>query len=245
LPILGAVPYVPAGKHADQVQALEALRALRLSLTTSYGTAGPMVLTISSPGAADGKTFLTANLGMSYADLGLRVLLIDGDTRRGNLHRVLEGTRKPGLTDVLAGSATIEDAIQATAFPNIHLIACGTHRSSAPELLASSRMGELLRAARSAYDVILFDSPPLGAGVDPLVLSTLSGNLLLMVRTGKTHRALAEAKLAMLDRLPVRMLGVVLNGVPAGDEYRYYSYLPGYEAVDEQLSALQPAGSAN
>ena len=243
LPILGAVPYVPVGKQADQVHALEALRALRLSLTTAYGTAGPMVLTISSPGAADGKTFLTANLGMSYADLGLRVLLIDADTRRGNLHRVMERTRKPGLTDLLSGTATIEEAIQTTPFNNVHMIACGTHRSSAPELLSSSRMGNLLAAVRGAYDVVLFDSPPLGAGVDPLVLATLSSNLLLIMRTGKTHRALAEAKLQMLDRLPVRMLGVVLNGVPSGEEYRYYSYLPGYEAVDEQLSALQPAGA--
>jgi Mrp family chromosome partitioning ATPase len=106
-------------------------------------------------------------------------------------------------------------------------------------------MGDLLARIRSEYQVILIDSPPLGAGVDPLVLGSLAGNMLLVLRTGITDRALAEAKLKMLDRLPIRLLGTVLNGFDAADAYRYYSYMPGYEASGEDPGAqeelLQPA----
>src|SRR5690606_6384130 len=98
---------------------------------------------------------------------------------------------------------------------------------------------------RSRYDVVLIDSPPLGAGVDPLVLGTATGNMMLIMRTGRTDRTLAEAKLAILDRLPVRILGAVLNGITTDTAYKYYSYLPGYEAGHEDEEdpgkLLQPA----
>jgi Mrp family chromosome partitioning ATPase len=106
-------------------------------------------------------------------------------------------------------------------------------------------MGELLAYIRASYDVVLIDSPPLGAGVDPLVLATATGNVMLLMRPGKTDRTVAEAKLAILDRLPVRVLGAVLNGVDGQSAYKYYSYLPGYEAGEEDLDdtdrLLQPA----
>jgi Mrp family chromosome partitioning ATPase len=91
------------------------------------------------------------------------------------------------------------------------------------------------RGRRPAYDVILIDSPPLAGGVDPFILGTLTGNLLMVLRTGYSHRDLAAAKLEVLDRLPVRLLGAVLNDVPPEAGYRYYYsyYLPGYEASDE------------
>ena len=96
-------------------------------------------------------------------------------------------------------------------------------------------MSQLFTALRPNYDVILIDSPPLSAGVDPLILGTLTGHLVVVLRTGFSHRDMAAAKLEVLHRLPVRLLGAILNAVPAGDAYRYYSYyLPGYEAVDEE-----------
>ena len=96
-------------------------------------------------------------------------------------------------------------------------------------------MSQLVTALRPSYDVILVDSPPLSAGVDPLILGTLTGHLVVVLRTGYSHRDVAAAKLEVLQRLPIRLLGAILNAVPAGAAYRYYSYyLPGYEAVDEE-----------
>jgi Mrp family chromosome partitioning ATPase len=97
-------------------------------------------------------------------------------------------------------------------------------------------MEELLRTAHRTYDVVLVDSPPLAAGVDPYLLGTLVGNVMLVLRTGRTDRALTEAKLQVLDRLPVQLLGAVLNGVRATGAYRYYSYLSGYEPPPDETA---------
>jgi capsular exopolysaccharide synthesis family protein len=235
LSILGVVPRVSRengnGRNAPQV--IEALRSIRLGVQNAYGT-GPMVLTISSPGSSDGKSFITSNLGLAFADAGLRTIVIDGDIRRGLLHRVLNAKRKPGLIDHLAGNAGREDIIQKTDFPQLSFIGCGQRTPNGPELLSSPAMGQLITSLRSRFDVILVDSAPMAAGVDPYVLGTLTGHLLLVMRTGVTDRELAQAKIDLLDRLPVRVLGAVLNDVEAGGAYRYYAYyLAGYEVAEE------------
>ena len=237
LSILGALPRVKsnsAGMRGDEAQqVVEALRSIRLNLVNAYGAAGPLITTITSPGSGDGKSFLASNLALAFADAGHRTLLIDGDIRRGTLHRVLNVNRKPGLLDFLSGQATREQVIQATRMPSVDFIGCGTRKMGGPELLASPAMSQLLIGLRSQYSVIILDSAPLGAGVDPLVLGSLTGSLLLVLRTGVTDRELAQAKLTDLDRLPIRILGAVLNDVKAEGIYKYYSYLPGYSSDDE------------
>jgi tyrosine-protein kinase Etk/Wzc len=245
IPILGAVPHLrnlPRGGRGgagarvpdDVNEVVEALRGVCLNLVYAHGGRAPLLVTITSPGAGDGKSFITANLAHTFADGGHRTLLIDADIRRGVLHRRLSVRRRPGLSDFLRGEAQLDAIVQATQFPALSLIGCGTRAYNAPELLGSPAMTSLVNGLRSGYDVVLIDSPPLAAGVDPLILSTLTGTLALVLRTGYSHRDVAAAKLEVLQRLPVRMLGAVLNDVPAGGAYRYYSYyLPGYEAMDE------------
>ena len=244
LAILGAVPHLRtlphAGRHGrgrvpeDVNQVVEALRGVCLNLVYAHGGRAPLLVTVTSPGAGDGKSFLAANLAHTFADGGHRTLLIDADIRRGVLHRRLNARRRPGLSDFLRGETPLDSIVQATPYPSLSLIGCGTRAYNAPELLGSPPMSELVNGMRSGYDVILVDSPPLGAGVDPLILGTLTGTLVLVLRTGYSHRDVAAAKLEVLQRLPVRLLGAILNDVPAGGAYRYYSYyLPGYEAADE------------
>jgi polysaccharide biosynthesis transport protein len=248
LPIVGAVPnlakngrgLLPSTKGAEVV---EALRGIRLNLIHAYGSAGPVSLTITSPGSGDGKTFITSNLALAFAEQGYRTLIIDGDTRRGTLHHLFGLERRPGLTDYLSGTADVAQAIRATRFPLVNVLPGGRRLSNGPELLSSQRMGDLLAFIRAEYQVILIDSPPLCAGVDPLVLATVTGHVLLVMRTGVTSRTIADAKLAMLERLPVRILGAVLNGFESGEAYRYYSYLPGYETTSEEEPAGEPGQS--
>jgi len=246
LTILGAVPHIRPGARPersgrrvrppeDVAVVVEALRGVCLNLVYTHGAVAPLVVTITSPGAGDGKSFLAANLGHTFAEAGHRTLLIDGDLRRGVLHRRLGARRRPGVSDFLRGEVPLEAIVQATPYPSFSLIGCGTRAYNAPELLGSQTMSQLLTTLRPSYDVILVDSPPLSAGVDPLILGTLTGHLVVVLRTGFSHRDVASAKLEVLQRLPVRLLGAILNAVPAGDAYRYYSYyLPGYEAVDEE-----------
>jgi len=236
LPILGAIPHVPRDQEPDEV--VEALRGVCLNLVHAYGAAGPLLVTITSPGPGDGKSFVAANLALTFADGGHRTLLIDGDIRRGVLHRRFKTARQPGLTDYLRDDVTREQIIQSTAYPYLSFVGCGTRSHRAPELLGSPAMGSLITTVRPDYDVILIDSPPLGAGVDPFILGTATGNVMLVLRTGYSHREMTGAKLEVLDRLPLRTLGAVLNDVPRGGGAGYYSYysyhLPGYEASDEE-----------
>jgi len=246
LTILGAVPHIRAGARPERsgrrvrppeevAVVVEALRGVCLNLVYAHGAVAPMVVTLTSPGAGDGKSFLAANLGHTFAEAGHRTLLIDGDLRRGVLHRRLGARRRPGVSDFLRGEVPLEAIVQATPYPSFSLIGCGTRAYNAPELLGSQTMSQLFTTLRPNYDVILVDSPPLSAGVDPLILGTLTGHLVVVLRTGFSHRDVAAAKLEVLQRLPVRLLGAILNAVPAGEAYRYYSYyLPGYEAVDEE-----------
>ena len=109
-------------------------------------------------------------------------------------------------------------------------------------------MQDLITVLRAKFDVIVVDTPPLGAGIDPFVLGTTVGNLALILRAGETDRQLAEAKLQVLDRLPVRLLGAILNDVRVGHgAYRYYSYSYGYlpteEEEEEEPTATLPTPS--
>ena len=148
---------------------------------------------------------------------------------------MLNLARKPGLTDVLAGRIPDAQVVQPTSYASLSFIGCGSRTTSGPELLSTAAMSRLIGGLRSQYQVILVDSPPLSAGVDAYVLGTLTGSLILVLRTGVSDRELAEAKLDVLDRLPIRVLGAVLNDVRPGGAYGYYSYyLEGYEVQEEQ-----------
>jgi polysaccharide biosynthesis transport protein len=251
LPILGAVPHVPRsnGKRRgekegegkgpgldeqDGAAAVEALRGIRLNVQHAYGAAGPLLLTVTSPGRGEGKSFVTCNLAMAFAEVNYRTLLIDGDVRLGALHRLLRAQRRPGLTDVLAGRVPAEQAVQATEHPLLSFVGAGSRMHRGPELLGTAAVPRLITAWARNYDVVLVDTAPLAAGVDPYALGTATGNILLVLRTGVTERTLAEAKIEVLHRLPIRLLGAVLNDVRPGATYSYYGYaLTGYEVSEE------------
>ena len=237
LNILGVLPHVqdrgagPDNEHVAQV--IEAMRSIRLNLTHAYGPAAPIMVTITSPGAGDGKSLVSANLALAYAEAGYSTLLIDGDARRGTLHRALRASRKPGLMDALAGQVQLEAVVQKTAWPSLDFIGAGLRFRDSPELLASEAMASLIGRLRGRYQVILIDSPPLGSGVDPFTLGAVTGTVLLVLRTGATNLDMARTKLGALDYLPIRLLGAIVNDVLPGGAYGHYSYLAGYSTADE------------
>jgi tyrosine-protein kinase Etk/Wzc len=124
--------------------------------------------------------------------------------------------------------------VQSTPYPQLSFIGAGSRLHRGPELLCSEAVPRLIAAMRPHFDAILVDSPPLAAGVDPCALGTVTGSLLLVLRTGVTDRMIAEAKVELLRGLPIRVLGVVLNDVRPGDAYSYYAYsLEGYSVRQE------------
>ena len=181
------------------------------------------MVSITSPASGDGKSLVAANLAASLAKGGSRTILVDADVRRGSLHTAFSVRARPGLTDYLGEQSMLEETLH-TVDDHLTLMPSGTHGRRAPELLASSRMSDLLNELRQRYDAIVVDCAPLNAGVDAFVLGTLTTDVVLVLRHGVTDCRLAEAKLRLLDRLPVRVLGVVLNAVQTTGEYRYYAY---------------------
>lgn len=244
LPILGAVPRLetPGGSvqsgSESAAHVIEAFRGIRLNLAyAAAADGGPLQVTVTSPGVGDGKSFVSSNLALAFAELGKRTLLVDADIRRGVLHRLFGRTRKPGLTDYLAGDVTREALVQRTRYPMLDLIGSGTRMQRGPELLSTAALGELLDALRSEYQVIIVDTAPLSAGVDPFVCGTVTGRVLMVLRTGMTDRELAGAKLGVLDRLPVEVVGAVLNDVTRSGTYGYYYRLYGYSANYEVVGS--------
>lgn len=247
LSILGAVPEIRRAKGEtasaeEAAQVIEAFRTIRLNLMHTVTGERGFALTVTSPMPGDGKSLVSSNLALSFAEAGKRTLLIDGDTRRGELHRTFGVDRRPGLLDHLAEGTPVEAALHPTNHPRLTLMTGGARHRNGPELLGSAAMRELLQRVRGEYDVVIVDSPPLGAGIDPFLLGTLTGHLLLVVRAGETEREFAEAKLQILDQLPVRLVGAVLNDIRTTmNEYKYYSYSYGYSADDEGERGGVPA----
>ena len=237
LEILGSIPRIDKRRSKskeNQAQVLEAFRELRIAVGFAFGSAGPITLTVSSPSAGEGKSFITTNLAVAFADMGKRTLLIDGDTRRGDAHRLLGLPRTPGLTDYLK-DRSVGDIVQSTSYRRLDFIGCGTRGSHTPELLASSRMSQFLGTLKRNYDVILIDSPPLSGGGDAMVLASLTGHLAVVIRTGSTDKSLAASKLEALSRFPIRLLGAILNDVDTTGGYGYYAnYLPSYLTMGDE-----------
>lgn len=246
LSILGAIPEIRRAKGGtaaaeEASQVIEAFRSIRLNMMHVVGN-GQVCFTVSSPMPGDGKSLVSSNLALSFAEAGMRTLLVDGDTRRGELHRMFGRERRPGLLDHLADGVPLDQILGGTSHPRLTLITGGSRHRNGPELLGSIKMREMLAQLRERYDVVIFDSPPFGAGIDPFVLGTLTQNLLMVVRVGETEREFTEAKLQIIDQLPVRVVGAVLNDVRTTmREYKYYSYSYGYGATDEDESTTPVA----
>ncbi|HLV26841.1 MAG TPA: polysaccharide biosynthesis tyrosine autokinase [Gemmatimonadales bacterium] len=248
LDVLGTVPALRASSkgHTDPEEALqvvESFRLLRLNVTHTLGAELPLALTVSSPMAGDGKSLVSSNLALSFAEAGHRVVLLDGDIRRGVLHESFGVSQKPGLLEFLMGRATRAEILRETSHPNLTLIPCGTRSRKGPELLSSAQFPALLASLRAAYDVIIVDSPPLSAGIDPFALAAGTGSLLVVLRAGKTDVRLAQNKLTVVDRLPISVLGAVLNSIKAEGVYKYYSYDYGYGADEEDDLEIERLGA--
>ncbi len=247
--ILGVVPVVDTKRKkssADQAaQVVEAFRTIRMNVRYAADPARPMTFTITSPGPNDGKSLVSSNLALSFAESGARTLLIDGDIRRGELAKTFGASHRPGLVEYLDGTALIAEVLQPTAsHPNLTLMPSGARRKRAPELLATPRLNQLINQMAAEYDVVIVDSPPLGAGFDAYALATATGNMALVLRAGVTDRKMATAKMAVVDTLPVRVMGAVLNGIKLTGSYQYYSYYQDYAAEDDEPVARIAASSS-
>jgi len=243
LTIAGAIPKFPRGgvdsRFPEQLsQLIESIRTVRMHVQNASGF--PVSIAVTSPSPSDGKSFVAANLAMSFADAGFRTVLVDADTRRGVLHEMFQLPIGPGLTEYLSQADSITAVIRPTPHERLSILSRGEKRSNSPELLTSVALPALAAELRQRFDVVVFDTPPLAAGIDAYAVAAAAQNLMLVLRIGKTDRRMASAKLELVDRLPVRVLGAVLNCVEPKGEFAYYKYSEGYGVADETSTALLP-----
>ena len=235
LHVFGTVPHlsarrVGAAAALETAHLVETFREVRVALRYAFPPDRPVVLTVTSPGPGDGKSFVASNLAFSFAEAGYRTLLIDADIRRGSLHTIIGKERGPGLVDLLREQVTLADVLSSTSHERLAFISCGQRYRSGPELLASARFVTLLGQLATMYDAVVVDSAPLSVGVDSYVLSMTTGATLMVLRANRTNRNLAAATIGQLSRTRNHVLGTVINDVRgSGGGYRYYSYDVDYD----------------
>jgi receptor protein-tyrosine kinase len=214
-------------------RAAEQYRQLRTNLQFLDVDHPPQVIMVSSSVPSEGKTTTTINLAIALADAGRRVTVVEADLRRPKVIEYLQLVGGAGLTNVLAGTADMEEMLQTWGGRNIRVIAAGPPPPSPSELLGSAQMGLLLEKLRADNDYVLVDAAPMLPVADAWGLAAHTDGVLLSVRYGSTRRdQLAEAAEAV-DRVGARTLGVLLNMVPRqadlasargqGYEYGYVS----------------------
>jgi len=234
VPVLGAIPsmprrrLVPPGKRlrfASGTRESEAYRAVRTALF--YGTSREEATTIlvTSPDPLDGKTTLVSNLGIAMAQAGQRTLILDADLRKPKQHRIFTGNgQTAGLTDLLVGTTTLEEAIRTTEVDGLEVLAGGQSIPNPSEILSSGTFADMLARLRERYDRILIDSPPVGVVTDAQVLASLSDLTLLVLRAEKSTRQVTQRARDALLTVGARVLGAIVNDVPRKKNNKYGHY---------------------
>ncbi len=205
----------------------EAYRSLRTNLLFSKQNGKIHTLVITSTAPGDGKSFTSSNIAISMAQQRSNTLLVDADLRRGVLHNTFGIAKEPGFTNFLTNSHTFSQVIRETYIPNLSVVPCGSLIPNPSEVLGSLQMKRFLEQARRRFEIIIFDSPPLNAATDSVVIGTQVDGVVLVVRCGVTNRDVAKLKLEMFRNVPAKILGAVLNGAEANlahDGYSYYHY---------------------
>ena len=214
----------------------EAYRALRTAIVLSLAPRAPKLLLVTSSHSGEGKTSTALNLAQTLAQQKGPVLLMDCDLRKGNIARLLGMDAKKGLSTVLTGNNTLEDALhQFGPQPNLWILSAGPVPPNPAELLASETMRELCQTLSARFEHVVIDSPPVLAVTDATILSSLVDAVVLVAESGRTAQAALLRTRAVLENAGARILGVVLNkldlrqlGYYGYAGYYYYQYYSRY-----------------
>ncbi|HET9648796.1 MAG TPA: polysaccharide biosynthesis tyrosine autokinase [Microlunatus sp.] len=231
LPLLGSVGFDPAAKRSPillptetRSRRAEATRQLRTNLRYFDAESAVEVLVITSSVEGEGKTTTAANLAQAFAEAGRKTLLVDGDLRKPKLERYLDLESSAGLTSILIGEAQLSEIVQPWGPSGLDVLACGPIPPNPSELLGGSAMERFLTDARTAYDIVIVDTPPLLPVTDAAVTAAVADGVILVVRHGRTRRDQVDDALDALGSVDARVLGTVLSMVPTGRSDRLPTY---------------------
>jgi len=214
----------------------EAFRTLRTNLIFSQAIQTLRTIVVTSPSPKDGKTTTAANLAVTFAQQGMRVLLIDCDLRKARLHNMFHLSREPGFSQLLAKQNTTAEVVQPTGVENLWLLPAGLLPANPSELLGSAIARTTIESLAADYDIVIIDTPPVHVAADALILGSMANGVLMVLRAGHSERAAAREALQRLANVGAHVVGAVLNDpdhkVPAYGSYYYY-----YDYHDEKVES--------
>jgi succinoglycan biosynthesis transport protein ExoP len=237
LPILGAVPQIggrePINVRGQKAHLMpvsdfaEACRAIRTAIYFGMPDSQAKTLLVTSPLPGDGKSTAASNLAIVMAQAGQKTLVLDADFRRPNQHRIFEQDNTIGSTNVLNGTATLEQTIKHTGIKGVDLLPCGPTPTHPAELLNSQSFADLLAELGKRYDHVVVDSPPVMPVTDARILGAICDATVFVVRAEKSTRKVSVFARDVLQSVGTNILGVMINGLSRGRGYYdagYYQY---------------------
>lgn len=234
LPVLGAIPAI-GDKNEDRSSIVknnpkspisEAYRTMRTNIQFANIDKDIKTLAITSSIPGEGKSSVSSNFTISLSQEGKNVLYVDCDLRKPKGHEMFNIPNTLGLTNILMGKATLEEAISSPEeLEGVSIITSGPIPPNPSELLASNRMREFLELVKGKYDMVILDTPPVGPVTDAAILSTIVDGTLLVIETGKAEVDQIEYGKALLEKVNANIIGAVLNKIPVKKgKYGGYGY---------------------
>jgi len=236
--------YVPKSMMA------ESFRGLRTNIQFKDAENEIKTIAVTSASPQEGKTIVSVNLAITMAQAGMKTLLIGSDMRKPMIARVFGIEQTPGLseillgncpwraavqtvTDMIVGKMSLDEVLLTPGLDNLHLIPAGSIPPNPAELVESKRLKEFMEEAKSEYDLVLFDSPPILSTADAAILGSKMDGVLLVYRLGTVSRGLLKRSTSQLEQVNCRILGVILNGMkpevsPDFHNFKYYKYYSSY-----------------
>ncbi|HHU64131.1 MAG TPA: CpsD/CapB family tyrosine-protein kinase [Clostridiales bacterium] len=210
---------------------VEAYKTLRTNIQFANPDKDIKTIMLTSAGPGEGKSTTVCNLALTIAQSEKKVLVIDADLRRSNVHKIFNLPNLNGLTTLLTDDININAVLSFIDVPNLYVLTSGPKPPNPSELLGSRKMKALLEKMKEEFDMVLIDAPPVLPVADASVLGTIVDGTIMLINYGQVDFDLAVRAKEQLEKVNARIMGVIINNIPSKEDSYYYYYYSYYDDV--------------